>query len=88
MTLRLNGQDADPRTEHLAVEDQLTLTATQTWVHAPAALLLPQNGRTFEILVRFTQSRVSVKLLLLGTPTQLAPHGCLHLHACLVPLRL
>ena len=31
------------------MEDYLTLRATAPWLDAPASLLLPHNGRTFEI---------------------------------------
>ncbi len=44
-------QDADTRTACLAVEDRLLLSATAPWVACPAALLLPHNGRTFELRV-------------------------------------
>ena len=44
-------QDADVKAERLAVEDYVTLRATAPWVDAPQSLLLPHNGRTFEIRV-------------------------------------
>lgn len=45
-------QDADIKSEKLAVEDRLVVRSTAGWVKSPQALLLPHNGRGFEIQVR------------------------------------
>lgn len=47
----LSFQGADTREDCLAVEDKLTLSTTAEWLSAPKVLLLPFNGRTFEIKV-------------------------------------
>ena len=36
----------------LAIEDKLLLRASQPWVEAPSALLLPSGGRSFEVKAR------------------------------------
>lgn len=50
----LSQQDADTKGERLAVEDKLVLETTAPWLDAPSTLLLPHNGRTFEIKVIIT----------------------------------
>ena len=47
-TVRDVTQDADTKTERLALENRLTLECTQPWVTAPRALLLAGGSRTFE----------------------------------------
>ena len=42
-------QDADTKSERLAVEDRLQLESSAAWLDAPSALLLPHGGRTFEV---------------------------------------
>ncbi|GMH33052.1 hypothetical protein BSKO_00886 [Bryopsis sp. KO-2023] len=44
-------EDADVRDEKLAIEDRLSLKSTQPWLSCPEALLLPHNGRAFEVKV-------------------------------------
>jgi hypothetical protein len=43
-------QDADTKTERLALENRLALECTQPWVTAPRALLLAGGSRTFEVI--------------------------------------
>ena len=44
-------QDADVRSEKLAVEDRIRLSCAASWVQHPATLFLPHNGRGFEVRV-------------------------------------
>ena len=44
-------EDADVQGERLAVEDRLEVVPSAPWVSAPPALLLPHNGRTFDVHV-------------------------------------
>ena len=44
-------QGADTRQECLRVEDNILLSSTAGWVSCPGVLLLPYNGRNFEIKV-------------------------------------
>jgi hypothetical protein len=44
-------QDASAVRARLQIEDKLLLEASQPWVEAPSALLLPSGGRTFEVKV-------------------------------------
>lgn len=48
-------QDADVRSEKLAVEDRIKLSCAASWVQHPATLFLPHNGRGFEVRVDPTQ---------------------------------
>ena len=44
-------QDADVKTERLAVEDYMVLQSTAPWLDCPSQLIVPHNGRTFELKV-------------------------------------
>lgn len=39
----------------LQVYDEVVLECSQPWLEAPGALILPHNGRMFEVKVRSTQ---------------------------------
>lgn len=39
------------KTERVAQEDRIAITATRPWLSAPASLLLSASGRSFEIAV-------------------------------------
>lgn len=47
--MSLPFQDADIKTEKLAVEEKLSLESTKPWVTCPEGLLMTYNGRSFEI---------------------------------------
>lgn len=51
-------QGADVKAECLQVEDKVLLRSTADWVDFPQILLLPHNGRNFEIKVRMYPSSV------------------------------
>ena len=39
------------KTERLAVEDYMVLQSTAPWLDCPSCLIVPHNGRTFELKV-------------------------------------
>lgn len=49
LTRLLGLQGADVKGECLEVEDKVLLSSSADWVDFPDLLLLPHNGRTFEI---------------------------------------
>lgn len=51
MSLFIELQDADVRSEKVVMEDRLTLKASAPWISMPSALMLASNGRSFEIEV-------------------------------------
>ena len=68
---RADAQDADVKTERLAVEDYMVLQSTAPWLDCPSRLIVPHNGRTFELKVtifthvgacRLTTARYKSKL--------------------------
>jgi len=40
---------ADVASEHLAIDDRIAITTTAPWLAAPPSLMLPANGRSFEV---------------------------------------
>lgn len=54
------SQDADTKTERLAVEDRLELEPTADWLDAPSSLLLPHGGRTFEVKVSIAMPQATI----------------------------
>lgn len=48
-------QDADVKSEKLAIEDRMKLVATADWVTCPEGLLVTYKGRAFDIEVDSTQ---------------------------------
>ena len=51
MCLLLMLQDAEMAAK-LQVYDEVVLECSQPWLEAPGALILPHNGRMFEVKVR------------------------------------
>jgi len=47
-------QDA-PMGEKLQVYDEVEVECTAPWLEAPHALILPHNGRNFEVQVTFSE---------------------------------
>ena len=59
-------QDAE-MADKLQVYDEVVLECSQPWLEAPGALILPHNGRMFEIKVRLVALRYVRHPILLRT---------------------
>ena len=46
--------------DKLQVYDEVVLDCTQPWLEAPNALILPHNGRMFEVKVKLTALHCTV----------------------------
>ena len=47
--------------EKLAVYDEVVVECSEPWLEAPQALILPHNGRTFEVQVRPRQLHTTLR---------------------------
>lgn len=76
-------QDADTRTERLALENKLRLETTQPWATAPRALMLAGGARTFEVEVDPTALPEGLHYAeVYGTDTAAPQRGALFRQAC------
>ena len=74
----MRWQDAEAVCARLAIEDKLLLRASQPWVEAPSALLLPSGGRSFEV-----KARSSILRFIPSCPLHLQHHTIMLLmNAC------